>query len=197
MVKNPRKPPVPLTHVADDIVQFQSALWRIHRTHGTFVRRWDQLRDWGPDPTCRFDPHPSPAGEQPHYAVLYAGCDLRTAVMEVFHGRRRIDTRTSAPVCISWTPTRELHLLDLSASASLPVTRKDTCRNWARAIRDEFPQLDGIAVPSAVTGVRSIVLFAPAADSFPTRPAFARLLDSDEMVSLIAHELSGTTFTLL
>lgn len=205
MVKNPRKPLNSLTHTDAHVIDFQSTLWRIHRTQGTHVRRWDRLRDWGPDVMCRFDPHPPPPSEQPNFAVMYAGCDLRTAVIEVFQGKRRVDTRSGDPTCIAWAPTRVLRLLHLSAewclangaSASLPSANRNICRNWAHAIRVQFPTLDGLFTDSTMTGCSTVVLFSPAANSFPPRPEFARFLDSSEMVAIIAQELKGTNFTLI
>lgn len=203
MVKNPHVPPAPLTHEPEDIRHFQDPLWRIHRLAGAHSLAWDELRGYGPITTCRFDPHDPPPSDQLDRAVMYAGCHLKTAITEVLQGQRRLDTRTGAPVVVSWTPTRALKLLDLSghngrnwplansATSSLTQVRRDTCRNWSRAIRTQFPRLDGLYVLSTVTGLPTVVLFTPAGDSFPAHPAFNRLIDSDEMLQLVTSELTS------
>ena len=210
MVKNPRKPKQPLVRKPEDIIPFQDPLWRIHKTKGDFALPWNALRAWGPNSTCRFDPHPAGApAVDPHYAVMYAGTDPLTAVIEVSQERRVVDTRTGDPALTSWTPTRPLCLLDLmttdrdgtvkpdnwclrnGASASLPSATKDICRNWAHAIRTQFPDVDGLHTPSTMTGAPTVVLFSRASNSFPGRPGFSRFLDSDEMVAVVTGELTA------
>jgi hypothetical protein len=95
-----------------------------------------------------------------------------------------IDTRAGAPTLTAWQPQRRLHLLDLSgtwllrntASAALLAAPRSTCRRWARAIYTTWPELDGLYVPSTMTGRPNIVLWKAAADSIPTMPSFSRPL---------------------
>jgi hypothetical protein len=95
-----------------------------------------------------------------------------------------IDTRAGAPALTAWQPQRRLRLLDLSgtwllrntASAALLAAPRSICRRWARAIYTAWPELDGLYVPSTLTGRPNIVLWNAAADSIPTMPSFSRPL---------------------
>lgn len=120
---------------------------------------------------------------------MYAASDLATAVVETFAETGRIDPHSGRPRGTSWSPTRPLNLLELTddwalrngASASLTSAPQSTCRSWARAIRETWPDLDGLRTPSTLTGRPNIVLWAPAADTFPTRdgPSFSEYLADD------------------
>jgi hypothetical protein len=71
-----------------------------------------------------------------------------------------IDTRAGAATLTAWQPQRSLRLLDLSgmwllrnpASAALLAAPRSICRRWARAIYTAWPELDGLSVPSTLTG---------------------------------------------
>ena len=128
-----------------------------------------------------------PPGPQPISAaegVLYAAADIATSLAEVYQTTRVIDTRAGAATLTAWQPQRRLHLLDLSgtwllrntASAALLAAPRSTCRRWARAIYTTWPELDGLYVPSTMTGRPNIVLWKAAADSIPTMPSFSRPL---------------------
>ncbi|OQZ97536.1 hypothetical protein BST10_07840, partial [Mycolicibacter algericus DSM 45454] len=67
-----------------------------------------------------------------------------------------------------------------------PAGSRATCRSWARAIHLTWPHLDGLAVPSTMTGGRNIVLWNTARDSLPGSPAFSRAL-ADPLVWSIAQ----------
>lgn len=182
--KNPRTPPVALTAEPEDFVTYDRPLWRIHRLTGQYRQPWNALRT----------------------AVFYIATDALTAFAEVFHGGRRIVLSRHQGL-VAWTPARPLRLLDLmpprtpratswslrnGASASLDSAVKSTCRAWARAIADTWPDdLDGLSVRSTVTGRPMIILFAPAATSFPVDPTFARPLD-DPAVAAIAVSISAS-----
>jgi hypothetical protein len=160
------------------------------------------MRDFGPIQNCRWDPHPEPRGSHPGVTVLYAATDPTTALAEVFQSRRSI-TVSGQRAIAGWSPARELRLLDLmngswalrnGASASLDSAPKNTCRAWARAIAATWADLDGLYVRSTMTGLPMVVLFAPAGDSFPGNPAFARPLDHPVLAPLItkaADDLGG------
>lgn len=115
---------------------------------------------------------------------LYAAADVATSLAEVYQTTRVIDTRANAPTLTAWQPQRRLRLLDLSgtwllrntASAALLAAPRSICRRWARAIYTTWPELDGLYVPSTMTGRPNIVLWNAAADSIPTMPSFTRPL---------------------
>jgi hypothetical protein len=179
--KNPRTPPGPLTVEPGEIVDFDGALWRIHRTTGAHPSAWDALRTYGPLPAMRWDPHPPPVADHPGCGVSYVATTPRTTFYEVFQDRPAI-TLTGSQSISAWTPARTLRLLDLTdshwlvrhgASASLPHTRKDTCRSWARQIWEQLgTRIDGLLTPSTVNGAATVVLFDTAATSFPPAPGF-------------------------
>jgi hypothetical protein len=116
--------------------------------------------------------------------VLYAAADVATSLAGVYQTTRVIDTRAGAATLTAWQPQRRLRLLDLSgtwllrntASAALLAAPRSICRRWARAIYTTWPELDGLYVPSALTGRPNIVLWNTAADSVPTMPSFSRPL---------------------
>jgi RES domain len=182
--KVPRTPPERLVREPQDIADYTDALWRVHRTQGDHVLPWNKLRTFGPLPSMRWDPH---AGREPistSEGVLYAAADAATSVAEVYLTTRVIDTRAGAPTLTAWKPRRGLRLLDLSgtwllrntASAALLGAPRSICRRWARAIYTTWPELDGLYVPSTMTGRPNIVLWNAAADSIPTMPLFSRPL---------------------
>lgn len=200
--KVPRSPAAGLRWGSSDLTVRRPTLWRIHRTHGPQPSGWDSFRTYGPIDGMRWDPHPEPQGEYPQHGVLYAACDLPTALAEVFQEQRRIDTVTGRPYATSWTPTRDLTLLDLTAgwplragaAHALLSAPRSTCRAWARAIT-EHPDttgqaIDGLWVQSTLTGTAMPVLAPPAATTFPIRPAFSRSLD--DAVVLTAISIAST-----
>ena len=190
--KNPRKPPRPLTREPDDIHMVQSPLWRFHRIAGTHASRWDELREHGPIPEMRWDPHPPPRGDHPGIGVSYASPFIETAVAEKFQGQRVVYL-TADQALTGWMPTRPLALLGLAgewelrngASASLGAQPKSVCRAWAQTIHETWPDLDGLLVKSTMTGRSSVVLFSPAADSFPDYPLLSTPLDQWQASSII------------
>jgi hypothetical protein len=182
--KAPRTPPKKLSREPHDIANHPGTLWRVHRTEGEHVLPWNKLRTYGPLPTMRWDPHPGPQPISAAECVLYAAADVATSLAEVYQTTRVIDTRAGAPTLAAWQPQRRLRLLDLSgtwllrntASAALLAAPRSICRRWARAIYTIWPELDGLYVPSTMTGRPNIVLWNAAADSIPTMPSFSRPL---------------------
>ncbi len=179
--KNPRRPPQPLTARDDDFIGYDGGLWRIHRTAGRYRQRWDQLRNWGPV-DARWDPHPEPPAEQPDSAVLYAATDVTTAFGEVFQERRAITISDGRARLLDLTQTWAVRN---GASASLHAAPKSTCRAWSQAIHATWPALDGLYVPSTMTLRPMVVLFAPAANSFPDTPSFARGLQHPYLAAVL------------
>ena len=180
----PRTPPEQFKSEPGDHISYTGALWRVHRTEGEYVLPWNTLRTYGPLPSMRWDPHP---GAQPSLGlqgVLYAAADIATSLAKTYQTTRVIDTRTGAPALSAWHSHRELRLLDLSgrwlvrnsASAALLAAPRSTCRRWAHAIHTTWPELDGLYVPSTMTGSPNLVLWNAAADSIPAMPSFSRSL---------------------
>ena len=182
--KAPRTPPEQLIREPDDSADYTGTLWRVHRTQGEHVLPWNTLRTYGPLPSMRWDPHPGPAPSSQAEGVLYAAADIATSLAEVYQTTRVIDTRAGAPTLTAWQPQRRLRLLDMSgtwllrntASAALLAAPRSICLRWARAIYTTWPELDGLYVPSTMTGHPNIVLWNAAADSLPTMPSISRPL---------------------
>ena len=192
--KAPRTPPEQLVREPEDIADYTGTLWRVHRTVGEHVLPWNTLRTYGPLPSMRWDPHPGPQPISAAEGVLYAAADVATGLAEVYQTTRVIDTRACAPTLTAWQPQRRLRLLDLSgtwllrntASAALLAAPRSICRRWARAICTTWPELDGLYVPSTMTGRPNIVLWNAAADSIPAMPSFSRPL-THPLVWSITH----------
>lgn len=203
--KVPRQPSGPLVREPSDLVTVQPVLWRIHRTLGDHVLPWDGFRTFGPISSARFDPHPSPPGKHPECGVLYAAQDLATSVAEVFQTTRQANTVTGAPRLTSWTPTRPLQLLDLTgtwairnrAAAALTAAPRPTCRAWARAIRNQWPELDGLHAPSTMTGSATIALWESAASSMPDLPDFSRPLAHPLLWTLVRQAATAVGYEVI
>jgi len=189
--KIPRAPRTPLTVAPEDMLAYDGVLWRIHRTTGPHVVSWRTLRTYGPIASMRYDPHPGPVPAATTIGVLYAACDVATALAEVYQATRTIDTAIGAPALTGWRPTRPLNLLNLTETwlvrnqASYALLHRTVCRTWARTIHLTWPHLDGLYVPSTMTGRPNVVLWDPAADSFPTDPEFTRPLDHPRVRPII------------
>lgn len=162
------------------------ALWQVANSAGPFATTFATMRSYGPLPGARFDPHPEPVATSTSEGVLYASETLLTALAERFQHNREIRRADpTRPIAYGWFPVRPLTLLDLSgagavalgASHAISGYRKDVTRRWARALRAAWPQADGLLYASAMTGEPCAALWAPAADSFPTAPRFARGID--------------------
>ena len=160
-------------------------LWHIANTSGPYATQFAAMRSYGPLASARFDPHPPPPGDHPTERILYAAIDLVTALAERFQNGREIRCRqATSPIVYSWMPTRPLRLIDVSdvsalrpgASQPLSTGPRRHTRTWAAAIRRTWPAADGLRYQSSMTGRECVALWAPAADSFPPRPAFAKLL---------------------
>lgn len=194
--KVPRTPPAELVHEPGDILTVRPLLWRIHRTQGSHVLAWNQLRTFGPIPTMRYDPQPEPAGTSME-GVLYTATSLATALAETFQVARVVDSRSFGPQVSAWAPTRNLRLLDLTggwalrngAAFALATAPKSTCRGWARQIRATWPDLDGLWTPSTMTGDTNVVLWNPARTSLPAAPEFSRPL-AEPTLHAIANQIT-------
>jgi hypothetical protein len=185
--KLPEEPPADLPQRAPTVTVWPASrmMWQIASTAGSFPTLFGQMRTYGPLPSARFDPHPQPAGEDSGEQVLYASGTLLTALAERFqHGREIRTDDAGVPVAYAWTPTRPLRLIDLTgpaatrlgASHAISSGPKRVTRRWARALRQSWPDLDGLLYCSAMTGEDCVALWAPASDGFPPAPTYARLL---------------------
>ncbi|MFZ2274905.1 RES family NAD+ phosphorylase [Corynebacterium variabile] len=195
--KNPRTPQGPLDITSGDIVLSSAPVWRIHTVQGGHSAAWNEFREFGPVVSMRWDPHAEPCGQHPGCGVLYTAENPDTVFAEVFQSVRTIGL-TSDRLLTAWTPVRQLELLDLmpgsdwavrhGASASLPQTPRNTCRNWAREIHRQLaPDIDGIRVPSTMTADAMIVLFVRAMSALPTDPDFSRPLTHPAVQVLAAR----------
>ncbi|WP_026819388.1 RES family NAD+ phosphorylase [Arthrobacter castelli] len=194
--KNPRSPSLPLSLDPAEVVRYTGPLWRIHTTAGAHPAAWNDLRRYGPLPAFRWDPHPVPTQLHPLVGVSYTAQDYATVFAEVFQ-RDRLITLTSDKTLSGWTPSRPLELLDIlnsdwavrnHASASLPQSPKKTCRAWANAIREQFgTSIDGLLVPSTMTGGAVVVLYSRAGTAFPVAPQFSRSLDHSDVMTMAAN----------
>lgn len=187
-------PPDELIRERRDVVLRRLPLWRIHPAKGPHPIRWNALRTFGPLVTARFDPHPLPPGDHPGYGVAYTAFDLATCAAEVFRASRTIALSDQHDVT-GWRPTRDLQLLDLTdtwalrngAANSLASWRRPTCRAWSAAIRDAWPDLDGLVSRSTMTGREMVTLFEPSLTAFPPAPEFRRPLDHPAIQATMAR----------
>jgi len=132
-----------------------------------------------------------------------------TCVAEVFADTRIIDTRCDTPVLQIWQATRAMRLLNLigpsggqwalrnGASAALNSAPRSTCRAWARAVREQAPDLDGLAVRSTMTGRGMTVLFAPATSSIPPRPRDSVPLTDSTIYALLVSLAPRIGYTVV
>ncbi len=193
-------PPERMSLAHGDVRGFSSRLFRIVFTASPHALPWAALREYGPLPAQRWDPHPAPAAAHPGVGVLYTATSLQAALAEVFRATRRIDVVSDGPVVMAWTPTRPLELLDLSAdsawllrhggAAALPHGPVAVCRRWAAGIHTNLPRLDGLYVPSTMFGA-NVVLFRPALDSFPATPEAQWPLRDPFLLHLVQAEAAG------
>ncbi len=180
-------------------MELSAPVWRVHRTSGAHVLAWNELRTFGFLPTMRWDPHPAPATEQRDFGVLYAAGDIATCLAEAFQAGRRVDTTAGDPALTMWTPARTLRLLNITdtwpirngAAAALDSGPRSTCRAWAHAIHQTWPDLDGIYTRSTMTGRPSVVFWHNASDAIPTAPEFSRELAHPMLWSIVDQLAAG------
>lgn len=198
--KNPRRPTAPLTLPDAAVTSYEGPLWRIHAVAGRHPMAWNELRWNGPLRSNRWDPQTGPLTARSAAGISYTAPDHATAFAELFQ-RDCALILTADRALSGWRPSRPLDLLNLiggegsgdwavlhGASASLPQAPKDTCRAWAAAIHDQLgDRLDGLRVPSTVTGDPVIVLFSRSVDAFPVAPSFSRNLEHADVLTLAAR----------
>jgi hypothetical protein len=176
----------PLLRPHEDIAVLSAStrLVRVFVAAGRHQQRWNTFRHTGPLPHARFDPHPpSPNGKvlaTPTHGVLYFGLSVRTSIAEVFQDSSIVDRTTRRPHLAVFSPTRPLRLLDLTglwptragASQEISSGHKDITQAWARAIREAFPELDGLWYRSSMdSGDPAVCLWhPPSGDALPLTP---------------------------
>lgn len=180
-MKLPAIPPRPLSLEPSDLTEIEGPLWRIFKTSGAHPSAWNELREFGPLPGMRFDPHPdgTPA-LHPGVGAAYASEDFYTAFAEVFSDSKVIDREEGRRVLAAWRPIRPIRVLDITGrnvsrifgAASVQMTdNKNVTRAWARALFEDYgDEVDGIRSRSSVDNGFVITLFPRASDSFPRAP---------------------------
>lgn len=157
----------------------------------------------------RWDPHPAglPQVHSARWGVLYTASTLLTACAETGQSSRTIDRRSGAPVVTTWTPTRPLELLDLSAdstwlvrhgaSASLTSRPARHCQAWAHDIVATLgEQIDGLLVPSTWTGT-NVVLFARATQTFPAAPSTRMAMNDPGLYPVLSRIAARIGFAIV
>lgn len=171
-------------------------VWRVHATVGPHVLGWNAHRTWGP--VLRFDHHPLPAADHPGHGIWYGAADPRGALAEVFQETRVIDRHSDAKYLTGLTFLRDLRLLDVGglgggtwmtraggnhALDSVPHRRS---QEWARAVHDAFPDIDGLAYRGRFAGGTCVALFERTADAFPASPMLSLPLSHPGLEGRIA-----------
>jgi hypothetical protein len=177
-------------------IDTSQTLWRVHRTEGAHVLAWNAFRHFGP--VLRFDPHPPPPSEHPDRAVWYGASTPGVALAEAFQIDRTIDRRNGRPYLTGLSFTRALSVLDLAVdSAGAWVTRAGgtfaistaphaVTQQWARAVVEAFPQLNGVRYNSRFAGAACVALFAPARSAMPAQPLVSLPLTHPDLGARLA-----------
>lgn len=172
-------PPLEDEHIAE--VPEGTALMRLHDVAGRHPTDHDQLRWFGPLPgKGRFDHHPPgpPSDHAPHDGIMYVALDdpavapadrggTDGTVLDVVLSEAVQDgdvlVVTDGLTLTVWRTSGELRLLDLPgpwaqltrAGTHLSTAAHERTQPWARAIRQQYPELHGLLyVPS--TGGRAL-----------------------------------------
>jgi RES domain len=197
----------------DDIVFVHPAtrLVRVFTVAGRHPQQWQAFRRTGPLPHARFDTHPpGPRGrptDAPDQGVLYFGLSVRTAVAEVFQDTSIVDRLTRKPFLVVARPTRTLRLLDLiglwptraGASQEISSGPRERTQEWARAIRQAYPDLDGLWYRSSMdSGNPAVCLWdPPAGTALPVSPDALVPLDHPGLDVPLARICEDLNYTLL
>ncbi|NLG55555.1 MAG: RES family NAD+ phosphorylase [Rhodococcus sp.] len=188
-------------------VDVDALTWRVHRTVGEHVVAWNRLRTYGP--LLRFDPHPRPVRDHPHYGVWYGAGDIPGALAEVFQTSRTIDRTAGAPYVTGLHFTRPLALLDIGGfgvgrwptrvggNFALATAPHSVTQQWARTIRAAYPNLDGIVYRGRFSGAQCVALLPPTADAFPETPALSLPLDHPGLISRLAEAAGRLGYSLV
>lgn len=117
------------------------------------------------------------------------------AVLEVFQAQRMIRRSAGGPVLALFETVRPLRLLDLADSDWVSVAQgngaisagdRARSREWARAIRASYPEIDGlVSTSSLVPSARLATLWEPARTAMPDHPLALLPLERDELTGVI------------
>jgi hypothetical protein len=177
-------------------IETSEICWRVHRTEGVHVLAWNEFRRYGP--VLRFDPHPPPPAEHPDVAVWYGASTPTTALAEAFQVERTIDRRRGRPYLTGLSFTRALPVLDLAADSrgawatraggtfAISTAPHRITQQWARAIVEAFPELDGVRYNSRFAGDPCLALFPPAREAMPLQPVASLPLTHPALGSRLA-----------
>ena len=170
--------------------------WRVHRTEGVHVLAWNEFRHFGP--VLRFDPHPPPPAEHADKAVWYAASTPGAALAEAFQVDRTIDRRRGRPYLPGLAFTRPLTVLDLAADSegawatraggtfAISTAAHAITQQWACAIVEAFPDLDGVRYNSRFAGNPCMALFMAAHSAMPMQPVVSLPLTHPDLGSRLA-----------
>jgi hypothetical protein len=159
------------------VVRLGTALFRVYFLGGAHPANWRGFRYYGPV-RGRFDHHLPPPRLQER-GIMYLARHPRTCLAEVFQAKRRIDVETAQPMLVGFRLTRDLRMLDLTglwptrAGASLALSSgpRPRAQQWAQAIYQAFPDLDGLLYGSSMAGnAECLACFERAADAVPPHP---------------------------
>jgi len=202
-------PPSPSELAAVDAepvaVTWDTLLWRVHSEDGPYASRWGEMRHYGPVPTARFDHHLAPLRLQ-HRGVVYLGLAVQTCIAEVFQDSRAVDRAWRRPWLVGFRLTREVRLLDLTgtwpttagASQAISSGRRDRAREWARAIYEAYPDVEGLWYRSAMNGGEpAMALWERAAAAVPVQPEVHLPLDHPGLEVPLARIAGALRYRLL
>lgn len=207
MAKLPAPPPASeLAPLAPQIRRLTQGTWlaRIGFAGGRYPTEWSEFRHWGPGGS-RFDHHlPDEYGKPcvQQRAVLYAASEAPTCIAEVFQNTRLVDAIRNQPYLAIWRTTADLSLLDLTgafatrmgASTAIHSGPRSRARQWASALYDAYPQLDGIAYCSSMNGNAPAFVLNERAlrkKPFPRYPELMRML-ADPLTADLIDAAAGT-----
>lgn len=156
---------------------------------------WNTFRTFGPTDRGRFDHQPPPPANHPDRGILYAAGDGATAIVEAFQKERLINPNDTREIWLAtFRSVRDVALLDLRgawptrAGASQALATGDApeiSQTWARAIWEDYPEIEGVFYPSSMRGRpggltrlgsrpvlagQNIALFERAEDALPAHP---------------------------
>jgi hypothetical protein len=112
----------------------------------------------------------------------------------MFQGTRTLDRTDRSPCLVAFTPTAPLRLLDLTGSWPRRIGEgtwvKDgdleSSRSWARAIYEDYGDIDGLRYESAHWREgQNVALFERAQDRVPATSRFHRPLADPELARLL------------
>lgn len=173
------------------VVSHGTRLARVFPAGGLHPVRWDEFRTFGPVPNGRFDHH---VASDPDRAIWYGALSetaggrkadaLLGAIAETYGDTHVIDRSVSGRSAVLCQADGPLRLLRLDSSwlsaargnAAIYADDRAMAQQWARAIYDHYPDLDGLYFPSSNHPPSACVAVWERAPSL-TAPGLLRRLD--------------------